>query len=372
MQDYPVSLLSRIIGTDSPSGSESSLAEKLSLEMRNLGYHVRRDKVGNVMGEVGDNGPRILFCGHLDTIPGQIPLVQTDGYIQGRGAVDAKSSLAAMIVACAQAYRDSPSFHGTVAGVVEEETTSVGIKELASEAVPWDMAVFGEPSGTSNIIIGYKGCLSVEVTCATPGGHSSSPWLSRNSLEEAFGFWHQVRESLLENDAMTKFDSLTGSVTQLKTDERANTIPSHTSMVIDVRIPPSQTILETTRRIEKLASEYESSHEGLSLQVRFADGTIPYLGTSDSTLVSAFRGAIRRVTGRPVQLVKKTGTSDMNHLAEKAAIPMIAYGPGDSRLDHTDLEKISISEYLQSIEVIAAAIRRLAAPIQDIQQLQAQ
>ncbi len=370
MQDYPVSLLNKIIGTDSPSGSESSLAEKLSVAMRDLGYRVRWDKVGNVIGDIGGNGPRILFCGHLDTVPGQIPLVQREGYVYGRGAVDAKSSLAAMIVGCAQAYRDSPFFHGTVAGVVEEETTSTGITELASEAVPWDMAVFGEPSGTSNIIIGYKGSLKVEVTCSTPGGHSSAPWLSRNSLEEAFGFWQLVRESMLENDAMTKFDSVTGSLTQLRANERANTIPSCARMAIDVRIPPRQTLSETARRIEKLVSEYQSSHEGLDLQVSFADGAVPYVGSTDSALVSAFRGAIRRVTGRQVQLVKKTGTSDMNHLAVKTAIPMIAYGPGDSRLDHTDREKISIAEYLQSIEVIAAAIRRLAA-IQDIQKLQA-
>lgn len=371
MQDYPVNLLSRLIGTRSPSGSESTIARELSVEMGNLGYRVRRDEAGNVIGEVGGEGPRILLCGHLDTVPGQIPFVQRDGFIHGRGAVDAKSSFAAMILGCAQAWRNSPSFRGTVAGVVEEETTSLGIKELVSKAGPWDLAVFGEPSGTSNIIIGYKGSLTVEVICLTAGGHSSSPWLSRNSLEEAFGFWQLVRESLFENDALAKFDAVTGSLTQLRTDERANTIPSRARMTIDVRIPPRQALFETTRRIEKLATEYQNSRQGLKVQVGFANGTIPYLGSTDSTLVSSFRGAIRRVTGKKVQLVKKTGTSDMNHLAEKAAIPMIAYGPGDSRLDHTDEEKVSVTEYLQSIEVISTAIQRLATPIRDLQHVQA-
>ena len=371
MQDYPVRLLNKLIGTYSPSGSESTLAGELSAEMGNLGYRARRDEAGNVIGEFGSEGPKILLCGHLDTVPGRIPFVQRDGFIHGRGAVDAKSSLAAMIVGCMQAWRNSPSFRGTVAGVVEEETTSFGIKELVSEARRWDLAVFGEPSGTSNIIIGYKGSLIVEVACLTAGGHSSSPWLSRNSLEEAFGFWQLVRESLLENDAQTKFDAVTGSLIQIRTDERANTIPSRTGMTIDVRIPPRQALFDTIRRIEKLATEYQNSREGLKLLVSFANGTIPYLGPADSTLVSAFRSAIRRVTGKKVQLVKKTGTSDMNHLAEKAAIPMIACGPGDSRLDHTDQEKVSVTEYLQSIEVISTAIQRLATPIRNLERVQA-
>ncbi len=371
MQNYPVRLLSKIIGTDSPSGVESLLARKLAVEMRNIGYRVRRDKIGNVIGEVGGKGPRILLCGHLDTVPGRVPFLQKGGRIYGRGAVDAKSSLAAMIVGCALACRHSPSFRGTVAGVVEEETTSAGIKGLMSNAGPWDMAIFGEPSGTSNIIIGYKGSLNVEVVCSTPGGHSSSPWLSRNSLEEAFGFWELLRESLLDNDAVTKFESLTGSMTQLKTSEGANTIPSCARMTIDVRIPPHRTLFDTTRRIEKLASEYQSSREDLKLDVSFANETIPYVGLTDSILVSAFRGAIRRVTGKQVQLVKKTGTSDMNHLAEKASVPMIAYGPGDSRLDHTDRESISIAEYLQSIDVFTAAIQRLPTLIRDLPQVSA-
>ena len=341
------------------------------MEMGNLGYRVKRDEVGNVIGEFGSEGPRILLCGHLDTVPGRIPFIQRDGFIHGRGAVDAKSSLAALIIGCAQAWKSLPLFRGTVAGVVEEETTSLGIKELVSEAGRWDLAVFGEPSGSSNIIIGYKGSLTVEVVCLTVGGHSSSPWLSRNSLEEAFGFWQLVRGSLLENDAPAKFDAVTGSLIQLRTDERANTIPSRARMTIDIRSPPGLAMFETMRRIEKLATEYQNSHEGLKVQVTFANGTVSYLGPTGSTLVSAFRSAIRRVTGKQVQLVKKTGTSDMNHLAEKAAIPMIAYGPGDSRLDHTDQEKVSVTEYLQSIEVISTAIQRLATPIQDLQHVQA-
>ena len=69
--------------------------------------------------------------------------------------------------------------------------------------------------------------------------------------------------------------------------------------------------------------------------------------------------AIRETTGQQATLVKKTGTSDMNLLAEKYNIPMVAYGPGNSALDHTDDEHVSIPEYLESIRVTTKAVRNM-------------
>jgi LysW-gamma-L-lysine carboxypeptidase len=57
-------------------------------------------------------------------------------------------------------------------------------------------------------------------------------------------------------------------------------------------------------------------------------------------------------------MLKKTGTSDMNLLSP--GIRAIAYGPGDSSRDHTDREKIKISEYLKSIEIFAETLKLLS------------
>jgi LysW-gamma-L-lysine carboxypeptidase len=91
------------------------------------------------------------------------------------------------------------------------------------------------------------------------------------------------------------------------------------------------------------------------------DSTEAFLGNEDSILVSAFRWAIKKTTGSRTILVKKTGTSDMNLFAESNSIPMMAYGPGDSTLDHTENERISISEYLSSVEVYTNAIQQIAS-----------
>jgi LysW-gamma-L-lysine carboxypeptidase len=39
--------------------------------------------------------------------------------------------------------------------------------------------------------------------------------------------------------------------------------------------------------------------------------------------------------------------------------PIVAYGPGDSSLDHTPDEHINLSEYLQAIEVLRGVLEQL-------------
>jgi LysW-gamma-L-lysine carboxypeptidase len=74
-------------------------------------------------------------------------------------------------------------------------------------------------------------------------------------------------------------------------------------------------------------------------------------------LVRSFLGAIRSQGGTPV-FKRKTGTSDMNVLGEKWRTDMIAYGPGDSTLDHTNSERLDIDEYARSIGVLKEAVKR--------------
>ena len=152
----------------SPSGSEARMADVVASQMQSLGFRTERDGVGNVIGEAGVEGPRILLAGHMDTVPGELPVRIEGDTLYGRGAVDAKSSLAAMMFGSElAAKRSSAPFHVTVAGVVSEEKSSDGIKALIQRNSPFDLAVFGEPSGTCQLIIGYKGSVKLQVKCLT-------------------------------------------------------------------------------------------------------------------------------------------------------------------------------------------------------------
>ena len=362
MQSYLVEFLHAVLNTYSPSGSERELANLLHKRLASHGFKTRIDSVGNVMGEIGNDGPYILLCGHMDTVPGEIPVRHEGDFLYGRGAVDAKSALAALYAGAALAKeRCKRPFKVKLACVVQEETSSIGMETLMREGEKYDLAVFGEPSGATNIVIGYKGSVHTQVTCKTNGGHSASPWVSKNSFEEIFFFWDKFRTSILQNDSESKFDSITGCVTNAKAGDADNTIPCQATIDIDIRIPPTIRSAELANKINDFTKQYQKSRAEVQLEAAVKSQTEAYLGEENSLAVRAFRSAIKKNGNKPVFLVKKTGTSDMNLLAQKQKIPMIAYGPGDSRLDHTLDERISIPEYLSSIEIIANAIEKFVS-----------
>ncbi|HUT17002.1 MAG TPA: M20/M25/M40 family metallo-hydrolase, partial [Acidobacteriota bacterium] len=146
MSDYAVQLLTDLLKIYSPSGKEEAISNFLVKEMKALGFRVRKDSAGNVIGEIGKGEPTILLCGHMDTIAGQLPVRVENNKIYGAGAVDAKGPLAAMIIAAATVAQE-PMFQAkiVVASVVEEEATSRGVKHLISDGVSADYAIFGEP-----------------------------------------------------------------------------------------------------------------------------------------------------------------------------------------------------------------------------------
>ena len=88
MKDYAVDLLTRMVETYSPTGREEPLASLLVEEMKGLGFEVERDAVGNVIGTFEGGRPKVLLCGHMDTVPPQLPVKKEDGILYGRGTVE--------------------------------------------------------------------------------------------------------------------------------------------------------------------------------------------------------------------------------------------------------------------------------------------
>jgi len=78
----------------------------------------------------------------------------------------------------------------------------------------------------------------------------------------------------------------------------------------------------------------------------------------NNELVRAFLRAIRAEGGRP-RFKLKTGTSDMNVLAPAWSCPMVAYGPGDSSLDHTPEEHLDLQEFRRGVSVLTRALEAL-------------
>ena len=364
MNEHAVRFLTNLLGIYSPSGEEQHIANFLATQMKQMGFEVGIDSIGNVIGVVGEGNPVILLCGHMDTVAGHVPLRVEEGKIFARGAVDAKGPLAAMVMAALIASKDT-AFKGKIliASVVEEEATSRGVRHLITQGIEADYAIFGEPSGVENITIGYKGQIQLKIVIKTATGHASTPWLYDNALEKAYELWEKIRSacSFPSMDPQeTPFTSITVCLVKLVGGQGNSVIPFEAEMNLDVRVPIQFTTAQVYDKMIKIIGKYQDTNPQVGINVSVQDTVEPFEVNKASPLVHAISLSIRKVIGKPATLLRKTGTGDMNLLGKAMHLPIVTYGPGDSHLDHTLDEHIVIEDYLNAIAVYKEAILKLA------------
>jgi len=354
-----VKTLERALKFYTPSLREKSLADFLESVCDDLGFRdIHVDDVGNIIAKKGSGSPKILLCGHMDTVPGRIRVRKEGDYLFGRGSSDAKGPLLAMLFAAASAQEKT----GTVifVGAVDEEGNATGIKSLSNDKPDVDYAIFGEPSGTKQITIGYKGRIAINLKInVEDSAHASAPWLAKNAIHESSLFVNEIK-NVLESGQENKKKGmmLTATLTEIKGGLSHNVTPRECDSTLDIRIPVGTSCKSVEEKISKAVQEI-SKKQQVEAFYSIIDETEPFEAEHSSPLVRALTLGILDIEKNRPTLIRKTGTGDMNVIGNKLSIPVVTYGPGDPHAAHTIDEKISIDEYLRGIEVLKRTIQHL-------------
>ena len=395
-QARAVAVLHGLVAIPSLSRQEAAASRWLVEQMAELGYaRAYVDEAGSAVGELGDaDAPQVLMLlGHIDTVPGDIPVrieETADGpVLYGRGSVDAKGPLATFVAAAARvghAWAVEHKVRVVVVGAVEEEAaTSKGARAVRDRfdgvQNPKPVAcVIGEPSSWQRITLGYKGRLLVELSATQPMMHTAGPDLGVATV--AVDLWNWVMETATRYNAERprNFDQLMASLRRIHTDS-ASGMEDAVEMSIGIRLPPdfdvdgfAQGMLTWLRgRIgaEPVQLGEVPEAAGVSVQLVGNPATVAlslrgyektWRSERDPLLVRSFLAAIRTIAPEEkAGFVVKTGTSDMNVVAPVWGCPIVAYGPGDSSLDHTPHEHLPIGEYWQAVLVLEQTLRNLCA-----------
>lgn len=359
---FAIELLKNALDLYTPSRSESQLANFLKDICMDLGFEQANiDSVGNIIAIRGSGDPTILLCGHMDTVPGIVPVRLEGDYLYGRGASDAKAPLVSMLLAAA----DIPKQTCTIvfAGVVDEEGNATGIKNLVKDStLKPHYAIFGEPSGIDNITISYKGRLEIRLMCDVENSaHASAPWLALNAVDELFNVWNYLKNSLSSkelghSDNHNRADEVSFSLTEITGGTSHNVTPQKCRMTIDIRIPTKLSCDLVLNMFDNYVNQIQEKSPRLKIKYRVEDKTEPFQASISSPLVRALVLSILESKKKRPLLLRKTGTGDMNILGNVLNIPVVTYGPGDPHSSHTIDEKVYIPDYLAGIEVYKNAL----------------
>jgi len=356
---FCIKMLEKALRLYTPSLGEKPMADFLADKCDDLSFDdIRIDEVGNLIATKGSGLPRILLCGHMDTVPGKIKVRKEGDWLHGRGASDAKAPLMAMLFAAASIQNNS----GTVifVGTVDEEGNATGIKNLVKSKLDIDYAVFGEPSGIKQVTIAYKGRIAINLKINVGNSsHASAPWLSKNAIEESLIFTTELKK-ILESGQEDKKKGmlLTATVTEIKGGTSHNVTPKECDVIMDIRIPVDMNCKMIEEKISTSVQEISKKRK-VEAFYSILDETEPFEASHNSPLVRAFTLGVMDVEHSRPTLIRKTGTGDMNVIGNQLNIPVVTYGPGDPHASHTIDEKISIDEYLRGIEVLKKMLQHL-------------
>lgn len=389
-----IDLLQGLVAIPSLSRQEATASAWLVAQMQQLGYaRAYVDEAGNAVGELGvEDAPyTVVLLGHIDTVPGNIPVrIEGEGeaaLLYGRGAVDAKGPLATFVSAAAMtghAWAVENNLRVVVVGAVEEEAaTSKGARFIRDRfdgkhaPIP-HACVIGEPSSWQRVTLGYKGRILVEMEASQPMAHSAGPDAGVATVAVDLWNWISAYAERFNQGRDKTFDQLLPSLRVVNTSTDA-AMHDHVKAQIGIRLPldfdadgfVTELVQWAGQRI--VATEPLFSHQPLVATPIQLQGTLTtvnlyfhahepaWRSDRNTPLVRAFLSSIREIApeARP-SFVVKSGTSDMNVVGPAWQCPILAYGPGDSALDHTPNEHINLTEYWLAVQVLAQALRNLA------------
>lgn len=382
-----IDLCRKLIRVRSYSGEEKEVSDCLKEFMESNGFHeVAVDRYGNTIGHIKGNRPgkRILFDGHMDTVPitredqWQAPPLSADikdGKIYGRGASDMKGALAAMACAAADFARDCQNdFAGDiyVAGVVHEECfEGLAAREISAYAEP-DYVVIGEASQL-NLKIGQRGRAEIVVETFGVPAHSANPEKGNNAVYQMVKVIEAIKA--LEPPEHPVLGKGILELTDIKSSPYpgASVVPEYCRSTYDRRLLVGETRESVLEPIQKLLEGLMEENPWIHAKVSYAIGReMCYTGNpiegerffpgwlyeKDSDFVQAVYQELQ-TAGYTPEITQYNFCTNGSHYAGEAGIKTLGLGPSEECLAHTVSEYVEIQQLKKAADCYYLTMKAL-------------
>lgn len=349
---------------------EATVARALARVLEAWGFRVElRDAAPgrpNVIARIGNarHGSRSLMLnGHLDVVgiegmvhPAWDGSIQ-DGRLYGRGSSDMKAGVAAMCAAAARAVSASGgALEGEIiiAGVVDEEYSSLGTRALVAEGVRADAAIVTEPTKLA-IMPAHKGFVWLDVMVQGHAAHGSRWDVGVDSIRHA-GLLLAALDTIDSELLPAREHPLLGRpslhASTIAGGIGLSTYPDRCQFTIERRTIPGEATSDVMREIEDAFDRVRARRPGLAATTSLLFEQPPSDVSVDAPVVRALDSAIR-ACGEEVHVTGMSAWTDAAILNE-AGIPAICFGPGDISLAHAAEEYVRVDEIERATLVLAA------------------
>lgn len=373
-----IRFMREICAIPSMESNIEDVGKRIAAEMKLLHFdEVRFDKMGNIMGRIGNGEKVIVFDSHIDTVgigdphewkwdpfEGKVE----DGVLFARGACDEKGSTPGMVYGLAAA-RDLGLLEGWTAwyfGNMEEWCDGIAPNTfvVVDPKVKPDFVVIGEPT-KMNVYRGHKGRIELKVTAKGVSAHAASNHVGINAIYLLLPVIAGIRdlEPQLGDDPFLGNGKITVSDMLVKTPS-INAVPDEAVIYIDRRMTFGESKEDAIAQVEALIPE--ESKDRVKVEALFYD--VPsYTGfvfpvdkyfpawaiPEDHALVQAGLETRRLIGFEDAPAGKWAFSTNGIYWAGKAGIPSIGFGPGDEVTAHTVNDSVRLDDVVKAAEFYA-------------------
>ena len=379
-----VRFLADIVRTPSFSSKEDKVIPVIKREMKKVGFdQIRVDGLGSIIGRIG-KGPRVIaFDAHIDTVyagdreqwsfdPFK-PRIK-DGKIWGRGTVDQKGGMAAMVYAgkIIKELRLNEQFTIYFTGTVMEEDCDGLCWQylLNEEKLKPEFVVITEPTNL-NIYRGHRGRMEIRVEVKGRSCHGSAPERGDNAI-------YKIARIALEIEKLNRRlrnDRFLGKGTVTVSEVRSSSpslcaVSDGAGIHLDRRLTAGETkasALAEVRDAAKRAGYPDAKVFVLNYAEAAYTGKVyptekyfptwvleeksPYLKNA----VAAYTG----VLGKAPLVDKWTFSTNGVAIAGMKGIPCLGLGPGNEVYAHAPNEACPVEHLSRATAFYAALVARM-------------
>jgi succinyl-diaminopimelate desuccinylase len=339
----PVELTAALVDIPSVSGDEALIAASVEAALRAQAPGLEVIRSGNaVLARTSLGRPsRVIFAGHLDTVPvnANLPCRRTEGVLHGLGTVDMKSGDAVMLhlAATLPAPRHDVTF--VFYDCEEIEAVRNGLGRIERELPEWlagDLAIVCEPSG-GVVEAGCQGTMRVELRTSGQRAHTARAWMGVNAihaLNEALSVLASYNPRVVDIDGCVYREGL--QAVRVAGGVSGNVVPDEAVLTVNHRFAPDRTPADAEAHLREIFAGYDLT------VTDSAAGALPGLTAPAAAELVAAAG------GTPVA---KLGWTDVARFAA-LGLPAVNFGPGDPTLCHTQQENVPTDQITRCAKVL--------------------
>jgi acetylornithine deacetylase len=307
----------------------------------------------------GVGGERSLMLNaHMDTVgvAGMadpfVPRIES-GRLYGRGSYDMKGSLAACMLATAEASRRRLSGDVILAAVADEEYASVGTEAVAA-GVRADTAIVTEPT-EMQLAIAHRGFVHLEIETKGRAAHGSRPHLGIDAIAKM----GRVLVGIEELDARLRSNPThryvgSGSVHASLIDggQEFSSYPARCVLQAERRTIPGETVALVEGEVAEIVTRAGADDPDFSASVLVLGSREPFEVAEDEAIVRTVRRQAATFLGAEPDIVGVSYWADSALLAA-AGIPTVLFGPRGEGA-HAEVEWVDVASLEQCVEIYVA------------------